>query len=392
MLRTAKINSMKTKKIIPVRSLSGEVALPGDKSISHRAVMLGAIARGQTTAKGLLDCDDCNYTIEAFRNMGISIEKDGDCTIVRGKGLKGLRGSSAAIDVGSSGTSMRVLTGILAGQNFKTVLKGDKFLSARPMKRVMEPLLLMGVDIKAAEGAHPPIRINGGKVLPLKYDMPVPSAQVKSAILFAGLYADGVTVVREAFTSRDHTERMMKYFGADITSDGTEVSLRGAKELDGRSMEIPGDISSASFFIAGALLLKGSRVKLKGVSINPTRAGILDILPRMGAKCRITNRRDNFEPYADIEIEGGSLKGTAIKAGEIPRVIDELPIIFVLAALAEGRTVIEGAEELKVKETDRITSMKENLAAMGARITGCTKEKHLMRDEEELNLKSKTTL
>lgn len=356
------------KKIEPVKRLFGEITLPGDKSISHRAIMIGAIADGVTRAKGVAISDDCNYTIRAFRDMGVSIQKDGDYTVIEGRGLKGLKRPKAEINVGNSGTSMRLLSGILAGQDFALTICGDKSLQKRPMDRIVEPLSLMGVRIKAARGRYPPIKINGGRVKPVNYKMRVPSAQVKSAILLAGLYADGVTIVEEPFKSRDHTERMLKYFGSNLKVEGLKIRIEGGKELESKIFEIPADISSASFFMAGAILLKGSRVRIKDVSINPTRAGILDILTRMGAKLKVTNRRDLFEPLGDIEIYSGETKGVVIDEGMIPGVIDELPILFVLASLSSGKTVIKAAEELRVKETDRIKSMRENLKSMGARI------------------------
>lgn len=360
---------MKPLSIKKAEKITGRLIMPGDKSISHRAVMIGAISKGKTVARDVLDCDDCNYTIGAFRAMGISIKKEGQYTTIEGNGLRGLKAPHGNLNAGNSGTTMRVLSGILAGQNFTTVLDGDKSLLVRPMKRVIEPLSLMGVDIKGSLSGNPPLVIKGGAVKPINYKMPIPSAQIKSALLFAGLYADGTTAIEEAFKSRDHTERMLKYFGAKIKVDGIKVSITGGSELEGCPVEVPGDVSSASFFIAGAILLKGSKIRIENVGINPTRAGILDVLKNMGAKINITNRRDFFEPIGDIEVEYGKTRGIVIGEGVIPSIIDELPIIFVLAALSEGRTVIKGAGELKVKETDRILSMKENLEAMGARVT-----------------------
>jgi len=359
---------MKPKTIIPVKRLSGRIVLPGDKSISHRAVMLGAIAKGETRVRGLLDCDDCNFTIGAFKHMGVDIKTKGDVTIIKGKGLDGLEAPKGPIYLGDSGTSMRILSGILAGQDFEATLEGDESLSRRPMERIVEPLSLMGVDIRASEGNLPPIKIRGGRLNTIDYKMPVPSAQVKSAILFAGLYADGVTKVREPFKSRDHTERMMKYFGADISVEGLQISVKGKRELKARSLEVPGDISSASFFMVGAALIPGSKVRICNVSINPTRSGIIKVLSMMGAKIKILKSKDIFEPFADIEVGSSSTKGIVIEEGLIPNIIDELPIIFVLAALSRGKTVIEGAKELRVKETDRINSMKHNLENMGARL------------------------
>ena len=360
---------MATKKeITPAKRLCGNLRMPGDKSISHRAVMFGSIAKGSTTVSGLLDCDDCRYTIEAFRNMGVSIVGEGGKTVINGVGLRGLKKPAGPLHVGESGTTMRILPGILAGQDFEAVIAGDESLSKRPMNRIVEPLSLMGVDISAGPGGYPPLKVRPGSVKRIDYRMSVPSAQVKSAILFAALYADGVTTVEELSRSRDHTERMMGYFGADLDVDGLKVSIRGGRELTGRTLEVPGDISSASFFMVGAILLKGSRIRIERLSINPTRSGILDVFSRMGARYKIVKRYDAFEPYADIEVESCETRGTVIEKDRIPALIDELPVLFVLAALSKGKTVIKGAEELRVKETDRIASMKENLERMGGRI------------------------
>ncbi len=359
---------MKPMIVKPEKTLTGRLILPGDKSISHRAVMIGAISRGKTVVKDLLDCDDCNYTTRAFKAMGIEIKKEGAYTSIEGRGLKGLRKPEINLNVGDSGTSMRLLAGIIAGQGFSATLEGGGALSHRPMKRVIEPLSLMGVDIKSSPGGYPPLIINGDSVKAVDYKMPIPSAQIKSAILFAGLYSDGVTVVEEAFKSRDHTERMLKYFGAEITVDGRKISVRGGARLEARSFEIPGDISTASFFMAGAVLLKGSKIRIENVGINPTRAGIIDVLERMGARISVTNEKEMFEPAGDIEIESGPIHGITIEEREIPGIIDELPIIFVLASLSSGRTIIKGAHELRVKETDRIKSMISNLSLMGSKV------------------------
>ena len=352
--------------IKPVRKIFGEITVPGDKSISHRALMAGSIARGVTKVTGLADSDDCRHTMNAFRAMGISISSGPGVTAIEGKGLRGLSRPHQAIDVGNSGTTMRMLPGILAGQDFEATLKGEEGIQKRPMKRVVEPLSKMGVDIKAREGEFPPLNITGGIVRPMIYKMPVASAQVKSAILLAVLYASGTTRVIEKIKSRDHTERMLKYFGADISSNSTTASVKGVKELSARSLEIPGDISSASFFIAAATILNGSKIIVKNVSVNPTRAGILNILKKMGARIKVINKKNGFEPAGDIIAEYSKTRGITINEREIPSIIDELPVIFLLAALSKGRTVIKGAEELRVKETDRINSMAQNLKRMGA--------------------------
>ncbi len=352
--------------IKPVKKLLGEITVPGDKSISHRALMIGALARGITKVKGLSDSDDCNYTASAFKDMGIAIRKEGDITIIEGRGLHGLRKPERPLRVGNSGTTMRLLAGILAGQDFEVTLTGDEGISVRPMKRIVEPLSMMGLNIKARDGEYPPLVINGGAVKPIKYETPMPSAQIKSAILFAGLYTSGITKVIEPYKSRDHTERMLKYFGADIKMRERSVSLKGGRELSARSFAMPGDISSASFFIVGALLLKGSKIKIKNVSINPTRAGILKIIAKMGGRVKVINKKKLFEPVGDIVVEYSHTRGIIIDKDIIPAIIDELPIIFVLAALSKGKTIVKGAGELRVKETDRINSMRENLRAMGA--------------------------
>lgn len=354
------------KIIKPAKRLLGEITVPGDKSISHRALIIGAIARGVTEVKGLANADDCNYTAAAFREMGIAIETKGAATVIKGRGLRGLKKPSGPIYAGNSGTTMRLLCGVLAGQRFQATLTGGEGIAIRPMGRVVEPLSMMGVDIKARDGEYPPLVINGGRVKPVIYKTPVASAQIKSAILFSGLYANGATKVTEPYKSRDHTERMLKYFGANIKVALKSVSLKGGKELTPRSFTIPGDISSASFFIAGALLLKGSSVRINNVSINPTRAGILKIVGKMGGRITLVNKKKAFEPVSDMIIESGPTHGIVIGKDMIPSIIDELPVIFVLAALSKGRTVIKGAAELRVKETDRIASMQGNLKSMGA--------------------------
>jgi len=354
-------------KIKPVKKIVGDITVPGDKSISHRALMIGALALGSTEIKGLcLESDDCNYTAKAFRDMGINIREEGDVTVVDGKGLHGLKKPDNPLYVGNSGTTMRILAGILAGQGFESTLTGDTGISARPMKRVVEPLSMMGVKISAKGGEYPPLTIVGGEVWPIIYKNSIASAQVKSAILFAGLYSKGTTKVVEPVRSRDHTERMLKYFGAEVEIEGKSVSVRGGSELKAKAFEIPGDISSASFFMIAATLLKGSRIKIRNVSINPTRAGILKVLSRMGADIKIVNKkRQAPEPAADIIVKYSKTRGITITKDMVPSIIDELPIIFVLASLSKGVTIIEGAQELRVKETDRITSMQNGLKAMG---------------------------
>jgi len=360
---------MRTNILTKAGRLEGDVVLPGDKSISHRAVMLGSIAQGTTRISGLLECDDCNYTIKAFQDMGVRIIKKSDSTIIEGLGLRSLKRPDAPLYMGNSGTTMRVLSGILAGQDFDVVLEADALLSKRPMDRIVKPLALMGVDIRSGPGGSPPIKITGGRIKPITYSLPVPSAQVKSAILLAGLYASGVTVVEETYKSRDHTERMLKYFGSDVRIDGLKVSVNGLQELSAQDINVPKDISSASFFMVAATILAGSKLKIEGVSTNPTRAGIIEIMRRMGARLDLVNPRNDFEPAGDMIVESSETRGTIIERDAIPSIIDELPVIFVLAALSKGRTVIKGVGELKVKETDRIKSMISNLGSMGARLS-----------------------
>ncbi|MFH1837560.1 MAG: 3-phosphoshikimate 1-carboxyvinyltransferase [Candidatus Omnitrophota bacterium] len=352
------------------KGLKGEITVPPDKSISHRAVMFSAISKGKCRVKNFLFGEDCLRTLEAFQAMGIEIEKEDESIIVEGKGLRGLKAPSGELYMGNSGTSMRIMSGILAGQNFDTFLTGDDSLSRRPMKRVIDPLLGMGVRIESSKGC-PPLRIKGiNKPLdPIRYVTPVASAQVKSCILSAGLYADGETVVTEPFRSRDHTEKMLAHFSADIIQkdEGLTTKITGLKELISRDICVPGDISSAAFFIVGALLIKGSDLILKNVGINPTRTGLLKVLERMGAKIELLNfDKKTFENSADMRICSSSLKGTIVEKEEIPSLIDEVPILLIASLMAEGRTKIRGIAELKAKESDRIKSMSDNLKAIGA--------------------------
>jgi 3-phosphoshikimate 1-carboxyvinyltransferase len=356
------------KKIRGADRLIGEIEMPGDKSISHRALMCGAIAAGRTTILGVADCEDCARTEAAFRAMGVRISRKSGRVLVEGRGLRGLTAPKVPISAGESGTTMRLLAGILAGQRFGSVLTGEPPLLRRPMERVVEPLARMGAVISTARGGRAPLMIRPGEISPIDYRMKVASAQVKSALLFAGLYARGRTTVEEPSRSRDHTERMLRYFGARIGTKGLNVSVYGGGELVGKRVEVPGDISSASFFIVAATMLEGSRIRIKRVGLNPSRAGILKVLSRMGARYRITDRVDAFEPYGDIEVTSAKTHGVVIGAGEIPSIIDELPVLFVLASVSAGRTVISGAGELRVKETDRIASMGENIAKMGGRV------------------------
>ena len=355
--------------IRPAKRLRGSLALPGDKSISHRAVMLASLANGTSVIKNILHSDDTLTTIEAFRALGIDIKESPDEITIIGRGLNGLEEPTRPIFMRNSGTSMRLLLGILAGQPFAATLTADKGLAARPMRRVTEPLSMMGAKFEGKNNAdYAPITVRGGKLKPIDYVSPVASAQVKSAILLAGLYAGGKTSVTEPSKSRDHTERMLKAFGARVSAEGLKISVEGGANLRAQDIDVPGDISGAAFFMVAATIVKDSSVTLKSIGVNPTRTGIIDILNKMGAKIAIENAREAAsEPVADITIESSELRGAVIEGDLIPRSIDELPVVMVAAAYARGTTIIKGAQELKVKETDRISSMAANLKNMGAK-------------------------
>lgn len=360
---------MKFKKI---NALRGEVTIPGDKSISHRAVMLGAISEGTTRITNFLRGADCLSTIACFRKMGIDIEESPDQILVHGKGLHGLQAPADILDAGNSGTTTRLISGILAGQSFESTLTGDASIQKRPMKRIITPLTMMGADVESLSGdGCAPLRIRGSHLKGIDYHSPVASAQVKSCILLAGLYTDSVTSVTEPYVSRDHSERMLSSFGAALKTDGCTVSIQPEPRLMGQEVAVPGDISSAAYFTAAALLVPGSELLIKNVGINPTRDGILRICRRMGADITILNRREHGrEPVADLLVKHSPLKGTVIEGAVIPTLIDELPILAVMAAFAEGSTVIRDAQELKVKESNRLDILVHHLSAMGADITG----------------------
>jgi 3-phosphoshikimate 1-carboxyvinyltransferase len=352
------------------RGLRGEIRVPGDKSISHRSIMFGSIACGITRVTGFLRGEDALATLKAFRAMGIEVEDDGVVLTIHGKGLHGLSEPIDILDCGNSGTSMRLLTGLLAGQNFFAVLSGDKYLRARPMKRVVGPLSQMGGRIHGRSGGEKaPLAIQGTKLKGLSYDSPVSSAQVKSAIMLAGLYADGDTIVREPHLSRDHSERMLRHFGASVETFPGGVKLSGGFELSGCDVAVPGDISSAAFFMVAALIVPNSELLIRGVGVNPTRTGIIDILQQMGGDLELLNQREESgEPVADIRVRSSNLKGIEIAGELVPRAIDEFPIISVAASLAEGTTVLRDATELRVKETDRIAAMASNLRKAGVAV------------------------
>ena len=352
------------------KGVRGEIRVPGDKSISHRSIMFGSIACGITRVTGFLRGEDALATLQAFRAMGVEVEDDGETLTIHGKGLYGLSEPTDVLDCGNSGTSMRLLTGLLAGQKFFSVLSGDKYLRARPMKRVVAPLALMGASILGrAGGDKAPLAIQGAPLKGIEYDSPVSSAQVKSAIMLAGLYAEGETVVREPHLSRDHSERMLRHFGASVETFPGGVRLSGKIELSGRDIAVPGDISSAAFFMVAALIVPDSELLIRGVGVNPTRTGIIDILKAMGGELELLNpREESGEPVADIRVRSSRLKGIEISGELVPRAIDEFPAICVAASLAEGTTVVSGASELRVKETDRIAAMAVNLRRAGVEV------------------------
>ena len=361
-------HSTLTFRIQPGGKLQGELRVPGDKSVSHRSIMMGAIAEGVTEVSGFLSAEDCLSTIQAFRQMGVRIEgPEAGHVRIHGVGLHGLTGSEAPLDLGNSGTSMRLLSGLLSGQAFDSVLFGDESLNRRPMKRVTEPLKSMGAVIDTTNAGTAPLHIHGGQRLHgIAYDMPVASAQVKSCLLLAGLYADGETRVREPAPTRDHTERMLTGFGYPWRRDGDWIALSSGGTLRGTQIDVPSDISSAAFFLVGASIAPGSDVLLRHVGMNPTRTGVIDILRLMGAELEVLNARIiGGEPVADIRVRSRPLRGIVIPEHLVPLSIDEFPALFVAAACAEGETVLTGAEELRVKESDRIQVMADGLSALG---------------------------
>lgn len=359
------------KLVYDIPGLKGKIQVPGDKSISHRSIMFGAIASGETTVTNFLLGHDCLSTISCFRQLGVPIELQDDKVVIQGTGLDGLKEPEDILNVGNSGTTIRLLMGILAGREFHSVLIGDESIAKRPMTRVTKPLQNFGAVIQGRNnGEFTPISIKGGPLQGLTYEMPVASAQVKSALLFAGLQAEGTTTVIEQAKTRDHTERMIRAFGGKVEVDGLKVSLQGGQELKGTAVHVPGDISSAAFFLAAGALVPNSEIVLQNVGLNETRTGIIDVLQAMGAQINITKYENGqAEPAGDLTIETSSLKGTVIDGDLIPRLIDEIPIIALLASQAEGQTIIKDAEELKVKETNRIDTVVNELSKLGVKIT-----------------------
>ncbi len=357
--------------IAPVTQLEGEFVVPGDKSISHRSIMFASLAEGTSRISGLLRGEDCLSTLAAFKSLGIEVEdRAADELIIHGRGLM-LQEPADVIDCGNSGTTMRLMSGILAAQPFFSVLTGDRYLRNRPMGRVINPLKTMGATILGrSDCSKAPFALCGGQLKPLEYHSPIASAQVKSALLLAGMQIEGTTTVYEPHLSRDHSERMLRYFGADVVSFDGGASITGPVKLQGRDVTVPGDISSAAFFLVAGLIVPGSELLLKNVGINPTRSGIIDILHQMGGSIELLNEREiGGEPVADLLVKSSSLKGINIDGELIPRAIDEFPVVSVAAAFAEGVTTISDAKELRVKETDRIAAMCECLGALGADIT-----------------------
>ena len=355
------------KKSTPLR---GELAVPGDKSISHRAVMLGALAKGTTSVTNFLKGADCLSTISCFEKMGIEIEQLPSEILIHGKGLHGLNAPETILDAGNSGTTTRLLSGILAGQAFCTTLTGDASIQKRPMTRIITPLSQMGGKIESlSDNGCAPLKITGHPLKPIHYLSPVSSAQVKSCVLLAGMYADGITKVTEPYLSRNHSELMLRSFGADVISEGTTAAITGNPVLEGQNVIVPGDISSSAYFIAAGLLIPGSEILIKDVGINPTRDGILKVCADMGADIQLLNKREyGKEPVADILVKHSELKATVIEGALIPTLIDELPMLAVMAAFAQGTTVIRDAQELKVKESNRLDIIVQHLSAMGADI------------------------
>ncbi|WP_088007552.1 3-phosphoshikimate 1-carboxyvinyltransferase [Indiicoccus explosivorum] len=352
---------------INIEPLRGSIRVPGDKSISHRAVMFGAMAKGRTTISGFLPGDDCLSTISCFRKLGVTVSQNGSDVVVESPGMNGWTEPEDILDTGNSGTTTRLLLGILAGTDFHSVLNGDASIAKRPMDRVIGPLRKMGADIRGRSGGSmTPIAVQGSPLKAIDYEMPIASAQVKSAIILAALKAEGTTVIREKLASRNHTEKLLPQFGVEIEGEDGVIRVRGGQEMKPAEVAVPGDISSAAFFIAAALMVPGSEIRLTDVGVNPTRTGIIDAVRQMGGTIRIEDATDSPEQAATLTIRSSGLKGTTIGGELIPRLIDELPVIALLATQAEGKTVIRDAEELRVKETDRIQSVVTGLKRLGA--------------------------
>jgi 3-phosphoshikimate 1-carboxyvinyltransferase len=354
------------QRICPASALSGSITLPGDKSISHRYAMISSIAQGPTRISNYSTGADCHSTLACLRALGIEIEVQGTEVMIQGRGLDGLRAPASDLDAGNSGSTIRMLSGILAGQRFQSRIGGDESLSRRPMQRIMRPLAQMGASIRAREDKYPPLEIQGAALHPTDYNLPVPSAQVKTCVLLAGLFAEGQTSVMEPVRTRDHTEIALREFGADITVERQKITITGRPVLTGRDLTVPSDLSSAAFFIVGALLVPGSRLAIHGVGLNPTRSALLDFLSGMGARIRIPNLESaNGELVGDIMVEHSPVRGGTIEGALTAALIDEIPILAVLGAASEEGLTVRDAGELRIKETDRIHTIVENLRRMG---------------------------
>ncbi len=365
---TGNVSSSARYRVKPRREIAGSIVVPGDKSVSHRSLMLGGIAEGQTTVQGFLASEDCLATLKALEAMGVRVERPQPTElIVHGVGLKGLRPPASALDMGNAGTAMRLMMGLLAGQHFDTELIGDASLMKRPMERAAAPLRRMGADIRTAEAGRPPVRIRGGQTLRgIDFSMPVASAQVKSAVLLAGLYAEGTTRVTEPAPTRDHTERMLAGFGVEVTRSGATATLAGGQSLRGTHIDVPADFSSAAFFMVAGCLAAKHGLTLRGVGVNETRTGLLEILKLMGADIMVRpHTKPGAEPLADLDIQAKLLRGIEVPLELVPLAIDEFPVFFIAAACAEGDSVLRGAEELRVKESDRLAAMSAGLTVLG---------------------------
>jgi 3-phosphoshikimate 1-carboxyvinyltransferase len=355
-----------TRRISPASTISGSLSLPGDKSISHRYALIGAIAEGDTRIANYSTGADCHSTLGCVRALGIDVEGAGTEFTIHGKGLDGLRAPAGDLDAGNSGSTIRMLSGILAGQPFSSRIFGDESLSRRPMQRVMKPLGQMGARIGARDGQFPPLRIEGGGLRAIDYTLPVPSAQVKTCVLFAGLYTEGETTVTEPVRSRDHTEIALREFGADLSVERQKITIAGRPRLEGRDLVVPSDLSSAAFFLVAALLVPGSQLSILGVGLNPTRSALLDFLVGMGARIRVPNlESQSGELIGDLEVEYSELRGGAIDGGLAAALIDEIPVLAVLGAATEEGLTVRDAGELRIKETDRIRTVVDNLRRMG---------------------------
>jgi 3-phosphoshikimate 1-carboxyvinyltransferase len=361
----------KQKLIYNIQKLEGQLNIPGDKSISHRSIMFGAIAQGTTTVKNFLKGEDCLSTISCFRELGVKIEDNEDTIVIHGMGWEHLKEPVNILNVGNSGTTIRLMLGLLSGRPFHTTFIGDESIAQRPMKRVITPLREMGAMIDGRNnGEFTPLSLRGGGLKPISYEMPIASAQVKSSILLAGLQAEGTTKIIELANTRDHTERMIRHFNGQIEVDGQTITVTGPQDLVGTNVIVPGDISSAAFFLVAGAIVPNSKIRLKNVGLNPTRIGIVEVLSKMGANIKIISQsEETFEPVGDLIIESSSLNATVIEGDLIPRLIDEIPIIALLATQAIGKTVIKDAQELKVKETNRIDTVVRELSKLGADIS-----------------------